>query len=101
MQSCPGALRPERPGPPCAHTRVHVWRHVVASFYLPAGLIQRTVSQEHWQCCTQRVCWEDLGQLSRDALMMVAGAALQQLGLCQHLLKDYANARLMIDKARA
>jgi hypothetical protein len=33
--------------------------------------------------------------------MMVAGAALQQLGLCQHLLKDYANARLMIDKARA
>lgn len=65
-----------------------------------SGLMQNTESQGCWQCATQRVCWEDLGRLSTQPLRAITGAALMQLGLCQHLLKDYTNARLMIEKAR-
>ncbi len=67
---------------------------IVIALILPAGV------QDDECVSVHSLCWEHLGSLSDGAVEMLADTVCMQLGLCQHLLKDYANARSMLHKAR-
>ncbi len=57
--------------------------------------------QDRGLCSVHSFAWEDLGQLKVEALQIIAHSVCAQLGLCQELVREYADARLMIAQVSA
>ncbi|CAL8470323.1 g9865 [Coccomyxa elongata] len=69
--------------------------------YSIAVHMMMTISKDRGLCSVHSFAWEDLGQLKLEALQIIAHSVCAQLGLCQELVREYADARLMIAQAES